>query len=122
MSDASTLADQVQSAREQLDAHVRETIEWHFHPSTGCPFWLDYASKLGWDPRREVECFDDLSKFPPFEDEWLRGGPVRKWLPKGLEGKPLFSFETGGTTGVPKSRLAVEDFRIDYELFKRHAS
>jgi phenylacetate-coenzyme A ligase PaaK-like adenylate-forming protein len=29
----------------------------------------------------------------------------------------MFVFETGGTTGVPKSRLAMEDFRVDYEAF-----
>jgi hypothetical protein len=34
-----------------------------------------------------------------------------------LANKPLYVFETGGTTGVPKSRIAVEDFRIDYSLF-----
>jgi hypothetical protein len=34
-----------------------------------------------------------------------------------LEGRPLFTFETGGTTGVPKSRLQIEDFRTDYEMF-----
>jgi hypothetical protein len=34
-----------------------------------------------------------------------------------LEGKPLCTFETGGTTGVPKSRLQIEDFRTDYEIF-----
>jgi hypothetical protein len=96
---------------------VREIVEWHFNPETGCPFWLDFAAKLSWDPRREIACFEDLKKFPPFQDEWLRGGPVRRWLPKGLEGKPLFTFETGGTTGVPKSRLQIEDFRTDYEIF-----
>ena len=106
-----------QQAKEALDAHVRETVQWHFNPATGCPFWLEFASKLGWDPRREIGGFDDLRKFPLFQDEWLRGGPVRRWLPKGLEGKPVYIFETGGTTGVPKSRLAVEDFRIDYEMF-----
>jgi hypothetical protein len=58
-----------------------------------------------------------LRKFPPFQDEWLRGGPVRRWVPRGLAGKPLSVFETGGTTGVPKSRVASEDFRIDYEMF-----
>ena len=26
-------------------------------------------------------------------------------------------FETGGTTGIPKSRVVIDDFRIDYELF-----
>ena len=47
----------------------------------------------------------------------LRGGPVQRWLPKGLAGKPIFVFETGGTTGIPKSRIGCEDFRIDYEYF-----
>jgi phenylacetate-coenzyme A ligase PaaK-like adenylate-forming protein len=118
MSDvAADLSIKEQAAKTRLDAHVREIVEWHFNPETGCPFWLDFAAKLSWDPRREIACFEDLRKFPPFQDEWLRGGPVRRWLPKGLEGKPLFTFETGGTTGVPKSRLQIEDFRTDYEIF-----
>jgi hypothetical protein len=118
MSDTSTnMAVNAKAAKERLDAHVREVVEWHFNPETGCPFWLDFAARLDWDPRREIACFEDLRKFPPFQDEWLRGGPVRRWLPKGLEGKPLFTFETGGTTGVPKSRLQIEDFRTDYEMF-----
>jgi phenylacetate-coenzyme A ligase PaaK-like adenylate-forming protein len=111
------LSLKTKEAKERLDAHVREIVEWHFNPETGCPFWLDFAAKLDWDPRREINTFEDLRKFPPFQDEWLRGGPVRRWLPKGLEGKPIFTFETGGTTGVPKSRLQIEDFRIDYEMF-----
>jgi phenylacetate-coenzyme A ligase PaaK-like adenylate-forming protein len=111
------LATGAREAKQQLDAHVRDIIHWHFSPDTGCPFWLEYASRLNWDPRREIQRFEDLRKFPPFQDEWLRGGPVRRWLPRGLEGKPLFVFETGGTTGVPKSRLQAEDFRIDYEMF-----
>ena len=28
-----------------------------------------------------------------------------------------FVFETGGTTGIPKSRVVIDDFRDDYELF-----
>jgi hypothetical protein len=92
-------------------------IEWHFSPSTGCPFWLQYASGLNWDPRREIRGFDDLTKFDAFQDEWLRGGPVRRWVPKGYEGQPVYVFETGGSTGVPKSRVNVEDFRIDYSMF-----
>src|SRR6185503_1681646 len=111
------LSQKAQEAKTQLDAHVREIVEWHFNPETGCPFWLEFASKLKWDPRKEINSYDDLRKFPPFEDEWLRGGPVRRWLPKGLEGKPIFTFETGGTTGVPKSRLQIDDFRTDYEMF-----
>src|SRR5437660_4252261 len=104
-------------ASPTLDAWVREVVDRHFNPSTGSPFWLEYAKKAGWDPRREVKGFADLKRFGSFEDEWLRGGPVQRWIPKGLAGKPIFVFETGGTTGVPKTRIASEDFRIDYELF-----
>jgi phenylacetate-coenzyme A ligase PaaK-like adenylate-forming protein len=117
MSDATASHDAIRSAREVLDAHVVDTVAWHFHESTGCPFWLNFRSQLNFDPLTEVRSFDDLSKFPPFEDEWLRGGPVRRWVPKGIADKPIYVFETGGTTGVPKSRIAAEDFRIDYSLF-----
>jgi phenylacetate-coenzyme A ligase PaaK-like adenylate-forming protein len=102
---------------ERLDRHVREIVEWHFTPETGTPFWLEWAKKAGWDPRREVKGFDDLVKFGHFEDEALRGGPVRRWVPKGYAHKPVYVFETGGTTGIPKSRVVIDDFRIDYETF-----
>ena len=113
----SVSVDAQQRARHILDAQVAEMVAWHFHESTGCPFWLDFKKRLKFDPLTEVRNFDDLKKFPTFEDEWLRGGPVRRWVPKGLADKPVYVFETGGTTGVPKSRVAVEDFRIDYSLF-----
>jgi phenylacetate-coenzyme A ligase PaaK-like adenylate-forming protein len=104
-------------ARDALDVWVREVVAWHFDPETGCPFWLDFAKNAGWDPRREITRFADLARFGRFEDEWLRGGPVQRWIPKGLAGKPVFVFETGGTTGTPKTRVAFEDFRTDYEIF-----
>ncbi len=104
-------------AREKLDAHVVEMMAWHFHESTGCPFWLEQKSQLKFDPLRDVKGFADLRKFPPFEDEWLRGGPVRRWVPKAYQDKPVYVFETGGTTGIPKSRIVIDDFRIDYEMF-----
>src|SRR5687768_2934068 len=116
---SATLPDKsaIAGARGELDAKVRELMVWHFSPDTGCPFWLDWAAKAGWDPRREVQSYDDLSKFPPFEDEWLRGGPVRRWVPKAYADRAISVFETGGTTGVPKSRISIDDFRIDYEWF-----
>ncbi len=119
---APATTNEVSQARAKLDAWVAEVVEFHFNPATGCPFWLDYASRLDWDPRQEVKSFDDLKKFDLFEDEWLRGGPVERWVPKGCAGKPVYVFETGGTTGVPKSRVNVEDFRIDYELFSETLS
>jgi phenylacetate-coenzyme A ligase PaaK-like adenylate-forming protein len=107
----------VRNARQKLDDHVCEIVAWHFHPSTGCPFWLEKARSLSFDPLKEVRSFDDLKKFPPFEDEWLRGGPVRRWIPQGCAGKPAYVFETGGTTGIPKSRVCIADHWTDYELF-----
>lgn len=112
-----------QQAKGKLDAHVREIVEWHFNPETGSPFWVDAAAgknpvlKLNFDPRKEVKSFDDLKKFDLFEDDWLRGGPVRRWVPRALANKPTYIFETGGTTGIPKSRVVVEDHWIDYEQF-----
>ena len=111
------VSQETQDARERLDAHVRELVKWHFSPETGCPFWLQRAEGFDFDPLTDVQGFDDLARFGHFRDEWLRGGPVRRWVPKGLAGQPLFVFETGGTTGVPKSRVNVRDFQIDYEMF-----
>jgi phenylacetate-coenzyme A ligase PaaK-like adenylate-forming protein len=105
------------TARETLDAQVRAIVGWHFDPETGTPFWLEFAKKLDFDPRREIRGFADLRKFPPFEDDWLRGGPVRRWVPRAYADRPVYVFETGGTTGVPKTRISIEDFRVDYELF-----
>jgi phenylacetate-coenzyme A ligase PaaK-like adenylate-forming protein len=105
------------AARQRLDAHVLEIVEWHFNPETGTPFWLERAKTLGFDPRRDIRTYDDLDRFGFFEDEWLRGGPLQRWIPKGFAGRPVFVFETGGSTGVPKSRINIEDFRTDYETF-----
>jgi hypothetical protein len=114
---AAPAAARVQEAREALDRWVREVVAWHFDPATGCPFWLERAKTLGFDPRERVHSFADLKLFGGFEDEWLRGGPVQRWVPKGCAGKPVYVFETGGTTGVPKTRINCEDFLIDYEVF-----
>ena len=74
---------QIQAGRAALDAHVRDIVNWHFDPASGCPFWLEFAAKLGWDPRREIHAFADLRRLGSFQDEWLRGGPVTRWVPQG---------------------------------------
>jgi phenylacetate-coenzyme A ligase PaaK-like adenylate-forming protein len=119
---SATVADlkpQVQAARQALDKHAYEIVQWHFHPSTGCPFWLEQAKTLKFDPLKEVKGYDDIKKFPPFQDDWLRGGPVRRWVPQKFADKPIYVFETGGTTGTPKSRVQINDFRTDYEMFSQ---
>lgn len=119
MATLTELQPRIDQARERLNAHLREIIQWHFSPETGCEFWLNRAKELGFDPREEVHTFDDLKKFGLFQDEWLRGGPVRKWVPRGLAHKPVYVFETGGTTGVPKTRINIDDFRTDYSEFSK---
>src|SRR5918994_1179420 len=105
----------MKAAREKLDAHVREIVAWHFNPETGCPFWLARAKSFDFDPAKDINGYADLDKFGFFQDEWLRGGPVRRWVPKAYANSPIYTFETGGSTGVPKARIAANDFRIDYE-------
>jgi len=117
MSATAEMQTKMNAAKEKLDAHVREIVEWHFNPETGTPYWLEKAKTLDFDPRKDIQNYADLDKFGFFHDEDLRGGPVRRWVPKGLAGKPIYTFETGGSTGIPKSRIASEDFRIDYEMF-----
>jgi len=109
--------EKVRSAKEKLDAWVREVVEWHFDPGTGTPFWLEFAGRLPFDPRSGIRSYEDLSRLGYFQDEWLRGGPVRRWVPRAYADRAISIFETGGSTGVPKSRINIDDFRIDYEAF-----
>ena len=32
-----SLSKKAEEARDQLDAHVREIVQWHFSPETGAP-------------------------------------------------------------------------------------
>lgn len=107
----------IKDAKAKLDAQVREVVAWHFSPDTGTPFWLEKAKSYSFDPLKDVKSFEDLKLFGHFEDEWLRGGPVRRWVPKGYADRAWYVFETGGTTGIPKSRVVMDDFRTDYEMF-----
>ena len=115
-------ASALESARQKLDAHVRDIVQWHFSPETGSPFWLDWAAKAGWNPAREVKSFADLQRFPHFQDEWLRDLQPEVWVPKAFHGKPFNIFETGGTTGMPKQRIGWEDYRTDYSEFSEKLS
>lgn len=105
------------AAQDKLNAHLRETIKWHFSPETGSPFWLEWAKKAGWNPIEKVQSFDDMKLFPHFEDDWLRDEPNERWVPNAYKDRPFFIFETGGTTGMPKQRVSWDDHRIDYSEF-----
>ena len=32
-------ANAIKTAQDRLNAHLKEIIQWHFSPETGCPFW-----------------------------------------------------------------------------------
>ena len=106
-----------EQAKQALDQHVRDIVQWHFSPDTGCPFWLDWAGTNAFDAVAEVQCFDDLSKLPRFEDQWLRRLPHEVWAPQPYRDRPFMIFETGGTTGMPKQRISWEDHLTDYTEF-----
>jgi phenylacetate-coenzyme A ligase PaaK-like adenylate-forming protein len=112
----------IQAANEKLEVHLREIIQWHFSADTGSPFWLDWAKKAGWNPASEVRRFDDLMRFPHFQDEWLRDLQPEVWVPKKYQGRPFNIFETGGTTGMPKQRIGWDDYKTDYEEFSAKIS
>lgn len=116
------LSQNIAKAQTELDAHVRNIVNWHFSPETGCPFWLEFAETLDFDPRKEIGGYAELKRLGHFQDEWLRGGPVRRWVPKAYENEPIYVFETGGSTGIPKCRINVRDFQIDYEHFSEMLS
>ncbi len=106
----------IRAAHQRLEAHLRDIIQWHFSPETGCPFWLEWAAK-NWDPRRAIQTPADLLKFPHFQDEWLRDLQPEVWVPAAFRGRPYNIFETGGTTGMPKQRIGWNDYKVDYEEF-----
>jgi hypothetical protein len=107
----------IKTAADQLDAHVREIVAWHFSPETGCPFWLDWMKQAGWNPAKEVRGVADLMRFPHFQDESLRDLQPEVWIPGKYRGRPFNIFETGGTTGMPKQRIGWDDYKTDYEEF-----
>ncbi len=112
----------VEEARAALDERVRENMKWHFSPETGCPYWLERAQELDFDPIADVTSFAEIQKFPNFDDEILRKEDPARFIPKAYAGKPYNVFETGGTTGMPKQRIGWEDYKTDYSEFSDHYS
>ncbi len=52
---SSSIQERAAKHRQELDAHAYEIVQWHFHPSTGCPFWLEKKRELKFDPLTEVK-------------------------------------------------------------------
>lgn len=92
--------------RPDLDAHVREIVQWHFDPATGSPYWLRRRATLGFDPLTEVKGAADLARFPAVADEW-RTVDAADLIPRGSTAH-FEVWETGGTTGAPRRIVDAE--------------
>lgn len=94
-----------------LDARVAEIVDLHFDPRWGAPYWLERASMLGFDPRADLRCIEDLVRFGPMPIEELSRRPVEDFLPRKhhLRLHECITSETGGTTGPPKRTLFLRE-------------
>lgn len=96
-----TYALQPLATSAALVEHLRDTLRWHFGPTTGSPFWLRKAAELDFDPLQDVNEFADLRRFPDVSAE-LRTVAVEDLIPRGHVGQDFGVYESGGTLGAPK--------------------
>ncbi len=97
--------------KENLNEIVQDVIEVTFDPQHGSPYWLSQLEKkIGFDPRKEIESYDDIKEhFPFYTQSELRYVRQRDFMPKLFyelikNGNVIIrSMETGGTTGDPVS-------------------
>lgn len=104
------------------DEWVGRMMAWHFSDRTGSPFWLDARASFNFDPRRDVQTFDDLALFGPFDSDRLRTARTSDLIPRGFRAQPHRLFETGGTTGTPTRIVDAVRGKYDaaiYEAFLR---
>ena len=123
----SMVTSAISKTREELDAHIREIVRFHFSEETGCPFWLEKKKEFDFDPIFDIKGLNDVIQyFAPFNgDVHLRKEPLWRWHPKGLsQFKHTEGFMTGGTTGDPKLRWGrvsenpeESDYAYDYHRF-----
>lgn len=108
--------------RPDPEEFIRAAMRWHFSPETGSQFWLDRATRLDFDPRADVKCFDDLALFPNMTGE-LRHVRAEDLVPRGYGGiaELVGVFESGGTVGEPKRIPYFEDW-AKQNLAWTHAS
>jgi hypothetical protein len=111
-----------EQAQQQLDAHVRSIVQWHFSAETGLPLLDRLGEKGGLESGGGSDLLCGSAEVPHFQDEWLRDLQPEVWVPRQYQGKPFNIFETGGTTGMPKQRIGWEDYKTDYSEFSEKIS
>ncbi|MFG3021705.1 phenazine antibiotic biosynthesis protein [Streptomyces sp. NPDC048254] len=108
---ANPVLDLPYDTRPDPEEYLQAVLEWHFHPDTGSPYWLERAKSLDFDPRRDVRTFDDLRLFPNVANE-MRTVSAQALIPRGYGPTPEIAgvYESGGTTGAPKRVVCPQDW------------
>ncbi|HEY0689789.1 MAG TPA: hypothetical protein VGD71_12190 [Kribbella sp.] len=118
MSPTNSVLDAAPNSGVDPDEFIRAAMAWHFGPTTGSPYWLKRSKSFDFDPIKDVHCFADLALFPNVVDE-LRHVTPEEMIPRGYgsSAKVVGFFESGGTTGIPKRVLFLDDWvrtMVDY--------
>lgn len=65
------------------DKYLQRVVEIQFDERYGAPFWREmYEEELDFDPREEIESFEELDKLPEAEEDELRQRPVEDFMPR----------------------------------------
>ncbi len=93
----------VRDWRSVCNERLAEVLAIHFDPDWGSPFWIERARRLGFDPRREIGCVDDLPRMGVLHPEELSRRPVEDLIPRSVveRKEELVVAQTGGTLGDP---------------------
>lgn len=83
--------------------HLAKVLSTHFDPEHGTPYWIEYAERLGFDPRIRIKMTEDLDCFGLMDRQALCSRPLTDFVPRGLARRldQLIVVQTGGTLGEP---------------------
>ncbi|MFD9792700.1 phenazine biosynthesis protein [Streptomyces sp. NPDC059070] len=117
--DFSSLFEPPLDQSPDIDDLVRATMEWHFSPLTGSPYWVERAKGFSFDPRTDVQCLADLRLFADVPVDWSRI-PADSLVPRGsAPGVRYGIYESGGATGSPKRIVDAASRRRNVEWQSR---
>ena len=78
--------------------------------------------QLDWDPAARSAASPTCRGWACSRTSGSAAARCAAGCPKAYADRPIYVFETGGSTGIPKSRINIEDFRTDYSMFSETLS
>jgi hypothetical protein len=96
---------------EALNRWLVDILKIHFDPDGGSIYWLEKADQLGFSPLEEIHTPGDLVLLGPMDEDALRMRPIEDFVPRRCwtERSKWIIGETGGTTGLPKRTVFLEE-------------